>query len=79
MGSLLRIILYVVLFFYAFSMLIKLIFRRKMRKLEKQMNPFTQEDTQTGAKEAKNPHVDPNIGEYTDFEEIKETIQHNEE
>ena len=50
-----------------------------MRKLEKQMNQFTQEDTQTGAKEAKNPHVDPNIGEYTDFEEIKETIQHNEE
>ena len=50
-----------------------------MRKLEKQMNQFTQEDTQTGTNEAKKPHVDPNIGEYTDFEEIKETIQHNEE
>ena len=79
MGGLWRIILYTVLIFYAFSMLIKLIFRRKMRKLEKQMNQFTQEDTQTGTNEAKNPHVDPNIGEYTDFEEIKETIHHNEE
>ena len=47
--------------------------------MEKQMNQFTQEDTQTGINESKNPHVDPNIGEYTDFEEIKETIQHNEE
>ena len=79
MGGFLKILLYAVLFFYAFSMLIKLIFRRKMRKLEKQMNQFTQEDTQTGTNEAKKPHVDPNIGEYTDFEEIKETIQHNEE
>ena len=79
MGGFLKIILYAVLLFYAFSMLIKLIFRIKMRKMEKQMNQFTQEDTQTGINESKNPHVDPNIGEYTDFEEIKETIQHNEE
>lgn len=79
MGGFLKIILYAVLLFYAFSMLIKLIFRIKMRKMEKQMNQFTQEDTQTGTNESKNPHVDPNIGEYTDFEEIKETIQHNEE
>ena len=71
MGSLLRIILYAVLLFYAFNMLIKLIFRRKMQKLEKQMNQFTQEDTQTGTNEAKNPHVNPNIGEYTDFEEVE--------
>ena len=71
MGSFLRILLIAALFFYAFSMLIKLIFRRKMRKLEKQMKQFSQEDAQTGTKESKNPHVDPNIGEYTDFEEIK--------
>ena len=79
MGGFLKIILYAVLLFYAFSMLIKLIFKRKMRKLEKQMKQFSQEDTQTSTNESKNPHVDPNIGEYTDFEEIKETINHNEE
>ena len=71
MGGFLKIILYAVLLFYAFSMLIKLIFRRKMRKLEKQMNQFSQEDTQKDTYETKNPHVDPNIGEYTDFEEIE--------
>ena len=71
MGALLRILLIAVLFFYAFSMLIKLIFRRKMRKLEKQMNQYAQEETKTANNEDKKPHVDPNIGEYTDFEEIK--------
>ena len=76
----LRIILTAVLVFYAFSMIIKLIFRRKMRKLEKQMNPFAQEDNRTGASETKNPHIDPNIGEYTDYEEINtETTKQNEE
>ena len=79
MGAFFRILLTAVLFFYAFSLIIKLIFRRKMRKLEKQMKQFSQEDTQTGTNESKNPHVDPNIGEYTDFEEIKETINHDEE
>ena len=79
MGGFLKILLYAVLLFYAFNMLIKLIFKIKMRKLEKQMNQFSQEDAQTNTHESKNPHVDPNIGEYTDFEEIKETIHHNEE
>lgn len=79
MGAFLKYILYAVLIFYAFSMLIKLLFRRKMRKLEKQMKQFSQEDTHTDPNEAKNPHVDPNIGEYTDFEEIKETTHHYEE
>ena len=79
MGGFLKIILYAVLLFYAFNMLIKLIFRRKMRKLEKQMKQYSQEDPQTGTNESKNPHVDPNIGEYTDFEEIKETLHHDEE
>ena len=71
MGAFLRILLTVVLFFYVFSMLIKLIFRRKMRKLEKQMNQYAQEETKSSTNEAKKPHVDPNIGEYTDYEEIK--------
>lgn len=71
MGAFLRIFLTVVLFFYAFSMLIKLIFRRKMRKLEKQMNQYAQEETKSSTNETKKPHVDPNIGEYTDYEEIK--------
>ena len=71
MGAFLKIILYAVLIFYAFNMLIKLIFRRKMRKLEKQMNQFGQEEAQTDSNEEKKPHVDPNSGEYTDYEEIK--------
>lgn len=71
MGAFLKIILYAVLIFYAFNMLIKLIFRRKMRKLEKQMNQFGQEEAKTNSNEEKKPHVDPNIGEYTDYEEIK--------
>lgn len=71
MGAFLKIILYAVLIFYAFNMLIKLIFRRKMRKLEKQMNQFGQEEAKADSNEEKKPHVDPNIGEYTDYEEIK--------
>lgn len=71
MGAFLKIILYAVLIFYAFNMLIKLIFRRKMRKLEKQMNQFGQEEAKTDSNEEKKPHVNPNIGEYTDYEEIK--------
>lgn len=71
MGAILRILLTAVLIFYAFSMIIKLIFRRKMRKLERQANQFSQDETKGDAYEAKNPHVNPNIGEYTDFEEIK--------
>ena len=71
MGAFLKIILYAVLIFYAFNMLIKLIFRRKMRKLEKQMNQFGQEEAKTDSNEEKKPLVDPNIGEYTDYEEIK--------
>ncbi|MBR4469448.1 MAG: hypothetical protein IKS53_08470 [Bacteroidales bacterium] len=71
MGAFLKIILYAVLIFYAFNMLIKLIFRRKMRKLEKQMNQYGQEEAKADSNEEKKPHVDPNIGEYTDYEEIK--------
>lgn len=67
----LRIILFAALIFYAFSLLIRLIFRRKMRKLQKQMEQFSQGDSKAPSNEDKNPHIDPNIGEYTDFEEVE--------
>ena len=67
----LRIILLTALIFYAFSSLVRLIFRRRMRKLQEQMEQFSQGDTQTPSNEDKNPHIDPNIGEYTDFEEVE--------
>jgi hypothetical protein len=35
------------------------------------MNQFGQEEAKTDSNEEKKPHVDPNIGEYTDYEEIK--------
>lgn len=69
--GLLRIFLIIVLIFYAFSMIIKLIFRRKMRKLQQQMEQFPEGGTETQSDENSKPHVDPNIGEYTDFEEIE--------
>lgn len=71
MGSFWNILLFAVLIFYAFNMIIKWIFRRKAKKLQRQMEQFMQDENPTTPNEAKNPHVDPNIGEYTDFEEIK--------
>ena len=70
MGSFWRILLISVLIFYIFNLIVKWIFRRKMRKLQEQMEQFGQNGTQPEKDEDKNPHVDPNIGEYTDFEEI---------
>ena len=70
MGAFLRILLTVVLFFYAFSMIIKLIFRRKMKKLQRQMEEFS-DQTETKTPESKAPRIDPNIGEYTEFEEVE--------
>lgn len=68
MEGLLTFLFIVVVVFYAFSMIIKLIFRHKMKKLEKEMH-------ENGFDEPKEKeqkiHVDPNIGEYTDFEEIE--------
>lgn len=69
----LKIILIAALVFYIFVLIIKWVFRRKMRKLEEQLNQFGQnrQNTTPPKNEApKNPRVDPNIGEYTDFEEI---------
>ena len=71
MGSFWRILLVAVFIFYLFSIIIKWIFRRKMIKLQEQMEQFGQNNTQTEKDEDKNPHVDPSIGEYTDFEEIE--------
>ena len=67
----LRFILLAALIFYAFSSLVRLIFRRRMRKLQEQMDQFSQGDTKAPSNEDKNPHIDPNIGEYTDFEEVE--------
>lgn len=69
--GLLRTLLIIILIFYAFSMVIKLIFKWKMKKLERQMKAYNQNNKPSENDETKNPHVDPNIGEYTDFEEIE--------
>lgn len=72
MGSFWKIILLAVLIFYAFTLIIKWVFRRKMRKLEKQMEQFGQSEALSENETSKGPRIDPNIGEYTDFEEIEE-------
>ena len=68
MEGLLTFLFIVIMVFWAFSLIIKMIFRRKMKKLEKEMHEKGFDETQE--KEQK-IHVDPNIGEYTDFEEIE--------
>ena len=71
MGPFLRIILTAVLFFYLFSMIIKLIFRWRIKRLERKMRAYSQEDPSPTTDDARNPHIDPNIGEYTDYEEVE--------
>ena len=71
MGAFFRILLVAILIFYAFNIIVKLIFRHKMKKLQKQMEQFQQGGAEAPSDEAKTPHVDPNIGEYTDFEEVE--------
>jgi len=71
MGAFWKTLLTALLIFYAFSMIIKLIFRRKMKKLQRQMEQYTQDETASQPEGTNPPHVDPNIGEYTDFEEIE--------
>lgn len=70
MGVFLRILFTVILIFYAFSMIIKLIFRRKLKKLQ-QAEQFSQTKNEPNSNETTKAHIDPNIGEYTDFEEIE--------
>ena len=69
--GLLRTLLIIVLFFYAFSMIIRLIFNHKMRKLNRKMQQQAEEEMQETPKKTQNPHIDPNLGEYTDFEEVE--------
>ena len=71
MGAFWKILLIAVLIFYVFYLIIKWVFRRKMRKLEEQLEQFGQEKTNTEAETPKNPRINPNIGEYTDFEEVE--------
>ena len=69
--GLLSTLLVIVLIFYAFSMVVKLVFRHKIKKLERQMGTDEPDETPTDNEKARQLHVDPNIGEYTDFEEIE--------
>ena len=70
--ALLRILLVIVLFFYAFSLIIKLIFNRKIKKVERQMQQqFSPKKPKNPQNDQQNPHIDPSIGEYTDFEEVE--------
>ena len=71
MGSFWEILLIAVLVFYVFYLIIKWSFRRKMRKLEEQMEQFGQNGASRENETPKNPRIDPNIGEYTDFEEVE--------
>lgn len=71
MGPFFKIILYAVLIFYIFNMMIKLIFRRKIRKLGETMEHAFQEEIEPQTNEQQKPHIDPKIGEFTDFEEVE--------
>ena len=79
MGSFWKTILIAILIFYAFNMVTKLVFKRKLKRLQQQMGQSSPDEPKANTDENKTPHVDPNIGEYTDFEEIKEAINHDEE
>lgn len=69
--GLIRFLLVIVLIFYAFSMIIKIIFNHKIKKASRRMEQQFADDYQASQKEPANPHVDPNIGEYTDYEEVE--------
>ena len=71
MGTFLNILLVTILVFYAFSLIIKLIFRRKIKKLQQHMEQFSEGGTESKPEKEQMPHVNPTIGEYTDFEEIE--------
>ena len=71
MGAFWKILLIAVLIFYVFYLIINWVFRRKMRKFEEQLEQFGQNGTTTEEEKTKNPRINPNIGEYTDFEEVE--------
>lgn len=67
-----RTLLIVIFIFYAFELIVKWIFRWRMKKLQQRMDDVMQQEAQgSPSNEDKNPHIDPNIGEYTDFEEVE--------
>ena len=68
---LISILLIIVLGFYVFSLIVKKIFDRRIKRLSEQMEQFAQNDTNGEANGQKNPRINPNIGEYTDFEEVE--------
>ena len=61
------ILLIIVLGFYVFSLIVKKIFDRRIKRLNQQMEQFSQDETNG----QKNPRINPNIGEYTEFEEVE--------
>ena len=67
----LSILLIIVLIFYVFSMFIKLIFNRKIKRLNREMEQYSQSEAPDNDSGQKNPRINPNIGEYTDFEEVE--------
>lgn len=69
--GLFSILIIIVLIFYVFSMIIRMVFQHKIKKATRQMQQEFADDYQDTTKKISNPHIDPNIGEYTDFEEIK--------
>jgi hypothetical protein len=69
--GLLRALLVIILFFYVFSLIVKLIFNRKIKKMNRQMEQTFTDNGEVPSQEQKNPRINPNIGEYTDFEEIE--------
>lgn len=66
----------VIIVFCAFHLVINLIFKHKIRKLNKEFKQETfdkqqfEQQRQKGDTRKKKPRVDPKIGDYTDFEEI---------
>ena len=74
MGTFWNILLIAILVFYVFYLIVKWAFKRKMRKLAEQLEQFgqnRQNEAPTENETPKNPRIDPNIGEYTDFEEVE--------
>ncbi len=69
--GLLKSLLIIVLIFYAFSMIVRMLFKHKMKKLTRKMEQAVKDETEATPKTQNTPHVDPNIGEYTDYEEVE--------
>ena len=69
--GLIRFLLVIVLIFYAFSMIIKIIFNHKIKKASRQTDQRFADDYRETQNGPTNRHVDPSIGEYTEYEEVE--------